>query len=195
MYWHVLVGDHPQVQGLAREAQERLSGFTGFHMTPLQRLHITTLAAGPADEITSDEMSEMLTSAELSLSKTPPITISLGRVLYHPEAIMLEVLPQRALDPLLEAAESATSAVTGRPCVARTSASSWTPHVTLCYSTAWQPAEPVITALGQRLRGCEATVDALSLVVQRGSEFLWDWHRAGTAHLRGARNDTQNPSP
>ena len=41
VYWHVLLGNHPQVQELAREAQERLSGFAGLHMTPLQWVHIT----------------------------------------------------------------------------------------------------------------------------------------------------------
>ena len=188
VYWHVLLGDHPQVQELAREAQERLSGFAGLHMTPLQWLHITTLIAGTTGEIASDDMKEMLTNAELSLSQTLPITVSLGRVLYHPEAIVLEVHPVRALDPILEAAQSATSAAIGDNGIAGTPASSWVPHITLCYSTARQPAEPVISALGKSLPSCEITVDALSLVIQRGPERLWDWHHVGTAYLRGHHN-------
>jgi 2'-5' RNA ligase len=188
VYWHVLLGNHPQVRELAREAQERLSGFAGLHMTPLQWLHITTLIAGTTDEISSDDLKKMLTNAELSLSQTPPITVSLGRVLYHPEAIVLEVQPDHALDPMLEAAKSATSAVTGENGVNGTPASSWMPHITLGYSTARQPAEPVISALGKRVPCCEITVDALSLVVQRGPERLWDWHHVGTAHLRADHN-------
>lgn len=191
VYWHVLVGHHPQVQELAREAQKRLSGFTGLHMTPLQWLHITTLITGTTDEIVADDMKKMLMNAELSLSRTLPITISLGRILYHPEAIVLEVQPDHALDPILEAAQSATSAVSGENGVTGTPASSWIPHITLCYSTACQPAEPVISALGKTLPICEITVDALSLIIQRGPERLWDWHHVGTAHLRGGHSGVE----
>lgn len=188
VYWHVLVGHHPQVQELVIEAQKRLSGFGGLHMTPLQWLHITTLIAGTTNDIVPDDMKKMLTDAELSLSQTLPITISLGRVLYHPEAIVLEVQPDHALGPILEAAQFATSAVTGENGVTGTPASSWMPHITLCYSTARQPAEPIISALGKTLPSCEITVDALSLVIQRGPERLWDWHHVGTAYLRGGHN-------
>jgi 2'-5' RNA ligase len=188
VYWHVLLGNHPQVQELASEAQERLSGFAGLHMTPLQRLHITTLIAGTTDEIASADMKQMLTDAEFRLAQTLPITISLGRVLYHPEAIVLQVQPDHALDPIHEAAQSATSAVIGENGVTATATPSWMPHITLCYSTARQPAEPVISALGKRLPSCEITVDALSLVIQRGPERLWDWHHVGTVRLRGDHN-------
>ena len=157
-------------------------------MTPLEWLHITTLIAGPADEIASDEMKGMLANAEQSLSKTLPITVSLGRILYHPEAIVLDIRPDHALDPIREAAQSATDAVIGRHRVTETSAALWMPHITVCYSTARQPAEPVISALGKRLPGCEITVDSLSLVVQRGPERLWEWQHVGTAHLRGVHS-------
>jgi 2'-5' RNA ligase len=192
VYWHVLLGNHSQVRELATEAQERLSGFAGLHMTPLQWLHITTLIAGTTEEIAPDDMKKMLTNAELSLSQALPITISLERVLYHPEAIVLEVQPDHALDPILKAAQFATSAVTGENGVTGTPTSSWMPHITLCYSTARQSAEPVISALGKRLPSCEITVDALSLVIQRGAERLWDWHHVGTARL-GAITTASGP--
>lgn len=48
VYWHMLMADYPRVIELAREAQDRLAQFSGLHMTPLERLHMTTLVAGPA---------------------------------------------------------------------------------------------------------------------------------------------------
>jgi 2'-5' RNA ligase len=192
VYWHVLVGRHPEVRRIAEEAQERLSDFVGLHRTPVEWLHITTLVAGTTNEIARDEMKKMVADAALSLSKTPPITISLGRILYHPEAIVLKVKPDRALDPVLEAARSATSAVTGRHGLAGAPISSWMPHITLCYSTVRQPAEPIIAALGKKVPDCEITIDALSLVIQRGPERLWDWHPVGTAYMRGDRYDTRS---
>jgi hypothetical protein len=61
----------------------------------------------------------------------------------------------------------------------------WTPHLTVCYSTGEQPAAPVIALLGKAIPRCEVTIDRLSLVVQNGTEQLWDWQVAGTARLDG----------
>jgi 2'-5' RNA ligase len=194
--WHVLLGGQPAVRSLAGNAQQRLTGFGGLHMTPLRWLHITVLLAGPATEIAQDARKEMLTRASSRLSRTPPATVTLRRVLYHPEAIALEVSPATALSPVLEAAQAATREVTGACSVAdRTAeASSWTPHLTLCYSTSEQPAAPVIAVLGKALPGCEVTIDTLSLVVQNGPEPLWDWRPVGAARLLGTRHSSTSRS-
>ena len=190
--WHVLLGGQPAVRSIVGNAQRRLTGFAGLHMTPLRWLHITVLLAGPATEITQHARKEMLTRASSRLSRTPPVTVTLRRVLYHPEAIALEVSPATALSPILEAAQAATREVTGTSGVADGpgAASSWTPHLTLCYSTAKQSAAPVIAALGNALPACEVTIDQLNLVVQNGPEPLWDWHPVGAARLLGARHGT-----
>lgn len=184
--WHLLVGDQPPVRAIARQAQKRLSGFSGLHMTPMRWLHITVLHAGSTAEITQDAMKEMLTRAGLLLSGTQPVVVRFSRVLYHPEGIALDVAPVSALIPLLEAAQAATREVTGSPGVAASPTSSWTPHLTLCYSTSHQSAAPVIAALGKALPRCEVAIDKLSLVVQRGPETQWDWHPVGVARLQGA---------
>lgn len=190
LYWHILLGEHPQVQAIARMAQERLSKFDGLHMTPLKWLHITTLVVGSADDISGAKMTEILTKAALSLSKTPRIRVSIDALRYHPEAIVLTVQPKDSLRPVFDAAKSATSAVIGTDQAvigadqtAYGNFASWKPHVTLCYSTRWQPAEPIISTLGNALPSCEVTIDALSLVVQRGQERLWDWHSVGQVPL------------
>jgi hypothetical protein len=60
----------------------------------------------------------------------------------------------------------------------------WTPHVTLCYSTANQPAEPIIEALGKSFPGRGISVSGLSLVIQDGPERDWTWTTVGTVHLQ-----------
>jgi 2'-5' RNA ligase len=189
--WHLLLGDQPPVRALARDAQKRLAGFSGLHMTPMRWLHITVLLAGFTTEITQDSMSEMLVRATPPLSRTAPVAVTLKRVLYHPEGIALDVSPAGVLSPVFEAAQAATREVTGT--AAETSSSSWMPHLTLCYSTSQQPAAPVIAALGRELPGCEVTIDKLSLVIQRGPELLWDWRPVGTAGLLGARHGAGRP--
>jgi 2'-5' RNA ligase len=130
-------------------------------------------------------MSGMLAEARTLLSDAAPIKVTFSRVFYHPEAIVLGVYPQGALAPIHEAALAATRAITGQDGKISDRKQSWKPHVTLCYSTGRQPAEPIIAALGRELPACEVSVQSLSLVVQRGPERLWDWHHIGTARLGG----------
>jgi 2'-5' RNA ligase len=185
--WHLLLGGQPSVRTLVTEAQRRLAGFGGLHMTPLRWLHITVLLAGSAAELTQDDTNEMLARARALLAATPPVAVTLKRVLYHPEGIALAVSPQDALNPVFEAAQAAISEITGS--AAQSPGPAWAPHMTLCYSTSQQPAAPVIAALGRELPGCEVTLDKLSLVIQRGPELLWDWRPLGTADLLGRPGD------
>jgi 2'-5' RNA ligase len=182
VYWHMLVGKHPEAVALAHTAQQRLAHFSGLHMTPLKWLHMTALIAGPASQVTPQQLAQMSDTANRLLASTPPITVTLGKILYHPQAIMLAANPPHALAPVRQAALSATSQATGTR-VQPEDQVLWTPHVTMCYSTAEQPAEPIITALGHELPRRDIQISALSLVIQRGPERLWDWHPLATARL------------
>ena len=114
VYWHILLGDNAGLRNMAEKAQARLAKFSGLHQTPLRWLHITTLIAGPADEIGDSGMSRMLAEARALLSDAAPIKVTLSRVLYHPEAIVLDVYPQEALAPIHKAALGRHRAVTGQ---------------------------------------------------------------------------------
>ena len=94
--WHMLMRDYPEVVDLARQAQQRLAGFDGLHMTPLRWLHMTTLLAGPAADFSPDKLRQMTQTAADLLADTPAAAVTLGQVLYHPEAIMLGVTPAEA---------------------------------------------------------------------------------------------------
>jgi 2'-5' RNA ligase len=184
LYWHVLMGSSPQLRDAAQTAQARISKFSGLHMTPLQWLHLTVLIAGPASQIPDDARDEMLTVARSSLSGIGPIAIEFSRIFYHPEAIVLGADPAEALSPIRKAAEQATRAVTGGRGTNARSSTSWVPHVTLCYSTSMQRAEPIIAALGTELPSCRVSVDTLSLVLQREAEWLWNWSPVGSVSLQ-----------
>lgn len=181
--WHLLLGGSATVRAAAEAARRRLAGFTGLHMTPPEWLHVTVLHAGRADLVTQDDMRRMLDTAQASLSRTAPVTVTLQRVFYHPEAIALSVSPRSALAPVLEAARTATREVLGAD--ADGEGDEWAPHLTLCYSTAEQAAAPVIAGLGKTLPACEVTISEMSLVVQDGPEDQWNWRVAGNARLLG----------
>jgi 2'-5' RNA ligase len=185
LYWHVLLGGDLQLRVAVQAAQSRIAHFPGLHMTPLDWLHLTVLAVGPADQVSDQPRNEMLSIARSSLARIKPVSVEFSRVFYHPEAIGLLAHPAEALAPVREAAERATRTVTGHAGTHDGSSSRWTPHVTVCYSTSEQPAGPVVAALGKAIPRCCVTVSALSLVVQRGAEWLWDWLPAGLVSLPG----------
>lgn len=180
LYWHILIGDKPSVTELARLARQRLAPFSGFHITPLRWLHITTLVCGPADQVPASGIRQMIDGASQLLSGSQPVPVTLGKLVYHPEGIMLAAEPHDALRHVRDAVRTATSAVTRYH---EEDNCSWQPHVTLCYSTSCQPARPVISALGHGLPARELLIDSVSLVIQHGPERLWDWEIAGTIHL------------
>jgi 2'-5' RNA ligase len=139
----------------------------------------TTMVAGPASSFTDGQLDQMASTAAGLLAGTPPITVSLGRVLYHPEAIVLAVSPGERLAAVRDAALAATRLVTGHDAVPE-EYQRWIPHVTICYSTARQPAAPLIAALGENLPRHQVQVSSLSLIIQRGPERLWDWMTVAT---------------
>jgi 2'-5' RNA ligase len=181
-----LFRSYPQVQHLASIAQERLAGFPGLHFTPRQWLHMTTLVAGLAEDFTESKIAEMVEHARQLLAGVPPIAVSLGKILYHPEAIVIAVRPGVAMDPVLKAVQAATRLAVAGEETARSQ--EWTPHVTVAYSTAVQPAGPIIAALGRELPSCQVTLSCIDLVVQEGPERLWNWRSIAEVSFGGLSN-------
>ncbi|GAB3156183.1 hypothetical protein GCM10027161_62470 [Microbispora hainanensis] len=131
----------------------------------------------------------LIAEARKRLADVQPVTVTLGRVLYHPEAIALAVRPAEALAPMLDAVRAATRAAVGHDGTLDTNP--WAPHVTVAYSSAEQPAEPVITALGRHLPDCDVTIDHISLVLQDGPEHLWNWHPLADVLFGAARQEAK----
>jgi len=143
------------------------------------------MVAGSASSFSVGQLDRMARTATDLLSGMPPVTVTLGRILYHPEAIMLGVSPAKALAPIRNAALTATRLVTGRD-DPPDAPERWIPHITVCYSTAHQDAVPLIAALGESLPLCDIQVSALSLIIQQGPERRWDWSTIATIGLAAA---------
>jgi 2'-5' RNA ligase len=187
IYWHILFRDNPAVRATAKEAQARLASFRDLHMTPGECLHATALIAGTTDDIPDEGLGLMLAEARQRLAGVQPISVTISRVLYHPEAIMLGFTPEGALDPIHDAVRQATHRATGRTGSVTGPAGRWAPHLTISYSTGKQPMAPIAAALGHEVPRCNITVRAVSLVIQWGPERLWNWETVGTATLASSR--------
>src|SRR5689334_12209511 len=103
LYWHILFKDDAGLQSLAVIARKRLMSFPSLHLTPMRWLHLTVMVAGLVEDFTELQIKEMVILTRQLLSAVPPVTVSLARVLYHPEAILLAVRPTGALDPIYQA--------------------------------------------------------------------------------------------
>lgn len=181
LYWHVLLGEDPEARAIVQEAHDRLAGLPGLDLVPQKFIHLTTLVAGYSHEITDHQVKVMAEEATVQLSRIAPITVSLGRVLYHPEAVVLEARPADRLRPLLEAAKFATRAAIGRDGALAHAA--WVPHVTVAYSSADGPAAPIIEALGKQLPERHITINNIHIVNQDGPETVWDWRPLARVQL------------
>jgi len=179
-HWHLLFHDQPAVQDLAKEAQRRLAGIPNLDLVPSQWLHLTTLVVGFADEVSADQVAAMTAGARRRLASVAPIQVTLGRIFYHPEAVVLAVEPSGALDPVLHALAAAARAA---GCAAMPDTDPWLPHVTVAYSNSAGPAAPAIAALGRRLPETTVTIRSASLVAQTQVGHTWQWRPVAEVHL------------
>ncbi len=132
----------------------------------------------------------MAGEARRLLAGATPITVGLGRVHYHPQAVVLPVDPIRALDPVLDAVRAATHFA---GCGGHTDTDPWLPHVSVAYSRGTGPAAPVIAALGLRLPPIAATIRSVSLVAQTQVGHSWQWRLVAEAPLSGSRTPPGTP--
>ena len=95
------------MQALAALARQRLASFAGLQFTPEQWLHATVLMVGLSDGIAAASIDTMIEEARQRLGPVPPVTVSLGPVLYHPEAITLGMQPADALGAVVGAVRDA----------------------------------------------------------------------------------------
>jgi 2'-5' RNA ligase len=173
LMWFMLLGDNPEVAELVRTAQDRLAGLPGLDLVPREWLHMTTLIARFCDEITTDQVDAMTDHARRHLARTPPVPVTLGRILYHPRAVMLDARRHEALEPVLRIVQEATRLATGKD--GRLHHEPWIPHITVAYSNMIRPAAPVIEALGRELPRRDVTISSISLISQ-APEHQWTWH-------------------
>jgi 2'-5' RNA ligase len=181
-HWHVLFHDQPAVHRLAELAQRRLNGLPGLDLVPLQWLHLTTLVAGFADEVSRDQVDLMTMDARRRLAGLAPIPVTLGRVFYHPEAVVLPAEPLGALRPILDAVSGAALAA---GIGAHSDTDPWLPHITIAYSHGTGPAAPIVAALGRRLPETAITVRSVSLVAQTQVGRSWQWQPVAETVLAG----------
>src|SRR2546428_10772247 len=106
-------------------------------MVSMRWLYLIIYIVGFADEVLDGSVAAMVGEARRLLAGTAPVPVRLGRVFYHPEAVVLGVEPLGALDPVLDAVRVATRS-TGRD--GHTDPDPWLPHRSVGYSNSRRPS-------------------------------------------------------
>ena len=169
--WHILFDDQPAVRSLARHCQERVRAISCLRPVPVDRLHMTTLVAGFADEIGDSRVQDMIEAVRERARSLTPVEVDVGRLLGHTEALVLGVSPERALDAVHAMLRDAAAAT-----VDAAPPSAWTPHLAVAYSDADAPAAPVFAAMRPPPEPARVRVGAVHLVIQErvGHAYVWE---------------------
>ncbi|MFA1545396.1 2'-5' RNA ligase family protein [Actinomadura chokoriensis] len=181
LVWHILPDDQPEVRDLVHRLQGRLTGLDGLDIIPAEWLHMTTQIVGFDDEIPADEAAAMVARAAARLAAIPPVEVQLGKVWMHSEAVMLGVRPPDGLHPIRQAIREAVAGTVSVHQLADELA--WTPHVSVAYSNADRPAQPVIEALDPRPEAVPMRVAQIHLVAQQRVGRIYRWERRAVAKL------------
>lgn len=176
--WHITFDDQPQVHRLATAYQDRLAGVPGLDLIPMRWLHLTIQGLGFTDEVPAAEADAVVHAARERLAGVLPVTVTVGPAIVDPEAVQLTITPIGALTPVRGALRAAIADTIGLDRLLEDEW--WSPHVSVAYSNATGPMEPIATALTPQLEPVTITISKVRLIVLGRDEHLYQWQTRAT---------------
>jgi len=187
--WFLTFERCPELHDLASRRGELLKDYQ-LDVVPVQWLHLTMQSIGAADRIAPNDVRRIGEAAQTGCAAIAPFDIRIGRVVVHPEAVVMLATP---LEPILRLRRSLRDAIASvRPAdavlnVEGDDSEGFIPHVTLAYSRSDGMADSIIEAIRIDKRSVDVRVtDAQLLLVERQiGEYRWS--TISTASLIGSR--------
>jgi 2'-5' RNA ligase len=182
--WHVTFDDQPQLHKLVRSYQAALAPLPGLDLIPMRWLHLTMQGIAFTDEVSLQDVADIAEAARKRLATQQPVALSAGPAAVDPEAIMLDVSPAGALDPVRTGIRTAIADVEGAARVPE--AETWTPHISIAYSNSDGPATPYAEAFSTVTQTpIHLTVSAVHLIELSRDTHLYQWTTKAEALLSG----------
>ena len=180
--FHITFEDEDLVAGvadlrrLAAEYQRRLAALPGLDLVALRWLHLTMQNVGFTDDVSNTDCEAVVDRARAACSELAPFDLTFDAVEVRQEAIAFRPSPPEPVNRIREALRGVISSVLGEVPEAPEHAHGFQPHVSLAYSNASGPAEPLIAAV-QSVDTAPATVRvrAASLIVLDRDERMYRW--------------------
>lgn len=172
--WHVTFEGQPELHELVGGHERALAPLPGLDLIPTRWLHLTMQGIGFTDEVAAQDVADIAEAARKRLATCQPVSLSIGPALVDPEAILLQVSPSGALNPVRAAVRGAIVDVRGESRVPEME--TWAPHISIAYSNSDGPAVPYAEALSTvTSTPVNLTVSAVQLIQLHRDTHLYQW--------------------
>ncbi|WP_433203563.1 2'-5' RNA ligase family protein [Nocardia sp. CA-107356] len=175
-YWYLTFSD-PALADLASECQGQL-GTDSLDPVSLDRLHLTLLSIGDADQVSDSTLTRLIDLVHRRLAGVKAFDLSVGPLAGSRSAIRFSVAPWDPLLDLHRSLRECTAAV--RPNSQLTETSEFRPHLGIAYINKQQAANGLVGAVEQLrdLAPVPVRVDNVHLVELRraGRQYVWRDH-------------------
>jgi 2'-5' RNA ligase superfamily protein len=182
--WHITFDGQFSLHELVRVYQAALAPLSGLDFIPVRWLHLTTQGIAFTDEISRQEIADIVEAARKRLITQHPVSLTVGPAVADPEAIMLELPSANVLHPVRDSLRAAIADVRGAAKVPE--AEQWSPHISIAYSNSDGIAGPYIEALQTVTRlPADITVSAVHLIELSRDTRLYQWTTTAEIPLAG----------
>lgn len=171
--WHLTFSGQNDVHRLAADYRGALADTAGLTPVPDRWLHLTMQGIDFVEQVEDSDVEDIVRSATDRLSKIYSFDLQLGAAVVDPEAVLLPVTPAEPVRAVRDAIRGAIGDVL--PEVPE-QAGGFTPHVSVAYSSARGPAEPVMQALAnQMITPATARISTAELIVIHRDNHMYEW--------------------
>jgi hypothetical protein len=171
-----------EVQKMAAEARDRLSGIPYLDLIPGRWLHCTMQGVGFADEVSDGDLKAITEAAGARVGLVPPVTMTLRPPEVAGEGVTCWASPAHALDQVRDAVRAGIADVWGADRVPESP--EWTAHVSVAYANADGPGVPIKAVL-EGMGGVGATVRAVDLIRLGRDQHVYEWETIASIPLGG----------
>ncbi|MFD7282147.1 2'-5' RNA ligase family protein [Streptomyces sp. NPDC059862] len=180
--WHLTFEGQSDVHRLAAQYRTALAPLGGI-LTPIpdQWLHLTMQGIGFVGDVKEQDVHAIVDAARPRLAAIPVFDLQIGPEVLDPEAVLLHVHPDAPVRAVRDAIRSAIGDVLDE---VPEKAAGFTPHVSVAYSAADGPKEPIAQALaGVDLTPAQARIASAELIVIHRDNQMYEWEPFATAAL------------
>ncbi|MFJ9719935.1 2'-5' RNA ligase family protein [Streptomyces sp. NPDC101213] len=180
--WHVTFDGQDEVHALADEYRSALAPLgESLTLIPDRWLHLTMQGVGFVNEVADADVQAIVERARARLAQVPAFDVQLGPAFVDPEAVLLPARPDEPLQQVRRAVRAAIGDVMDE---VPEEADGFRPHVSVAYSAAEGPAEPVVQALaGLGERSARVRISAADLIVIHRDNRMYEWETYASVAL------------
>ncbi len=183
-HWLIAFREAGELESLAAACQAALQDLATLDPIPQSSMHITLARAAFTDEMTEVDAQAIVAAARRRCANFNAFDVRVGPLAGSPGAVRFTVGPHQPIRDLMLIVRAATNDVRG-PGVATDSLQAFVPHVSIAYSNATTPAQPVIdrVAVLRALGSVTVRVNSVELVELRREERKYLWREIGAVTL------------